>query len=206
MPARTFYNILARVLPHRRPTRPTPWDSVTFEPRIDLFLFVHLVEDLTPGLYVLVRDPGRVDTLKTATDSQFSWSVPDNCPSELPFFRLLEADCRRAAAQLSLGQSIAGASAFSLAMVGDFKRALKEHGAWYYRRLFWEAGMIGQQLYLGAEAAGLRATGIGAYFDDLVHETLGLTGHEFQSMYHFTIGGPVEDPRIMTAAAYPPPA
>ena len=35
-----------------------------------------------------------------------------------------------------------------------------------YRRLFWECGLIGQVLYLEAEAAGVRGTGIGCFYDD----------------------------------------
>ena len=50
-------------------------------------------------------------------------------------------------------------------------------------------------LYLEAEAAGVRSTGIGCYFDDAFHDLLGLTGDEFQDLYHFTVGGPVEDLR-----------
>ena len=65
--------------------------------------------------------------------------------------------------------------------------------------------MIGQVLYLEAEAVGLRATGIGAYFDDLVHKVLGIDGHGLQSMYHFTVGGPVDDSRLTTLPAYPSP-
>ena len=57
-------------------------------------------------------------------------------------------------------------------------------------------------LYLEAEAAGIRATGIGAYFDDLVHEAFGLSGHAFQSLYHFTMGRPVDDVRLTTLPAY----
>ena len=34
--------------------------------------------------------------------------------------------------------------------------------------------MIGQVLYLEAEAAGARGTGIGCFYDDAVHELLGL--------------------------------
>ncbi len=49
----------------------------------------------------------------------------------------------------------------------------------------------------------MRATGIGAYFDDLVHEVLGMSGRAFQSLYHFTVGGPVDDDRLTTLAAYP---
>ena len=59
--------------------------------------------------------------------------------------------------------------------------------------MFWESGVVGQVLYLEAEAAGARATGIGCFYDDPVHDVLGLKGHEFQSLYHFTVGIPVED-------------
>lgn len=38
-----------------------------------------------------------------------------------------------------------------------------------------------------------------------VHEVLGLTGSKFQSLYHFTVGGPVVDRRIMSLPAYPGP-
>lgn len=63
--------------------------------------------------------------------------------------------------------------------------------------------MVGQMLYLEAEAAGLRGTGIGCYFDDPVHEIFGLEGRAFQSLYHFTVGGAVDDPRLTTLPAYP---
>jgi hypothetical protein len=68
--------------------------------------------------------------------------------------------------------------------------------------LFWETGVIGQVLYLESEAQGARATGIGCFFDDLVHELMGLPDDTFQSLYHFTVGGPLEDTRLATRAAY----
>ncbi|MGH8651935.1 MAG: nitroreductase family protein [Gammaproteobacteria bacterium] len=73
---------------------------------------------------------------------------------------------------------------------------------WVYPRLFWETGLIGQVLYLEAEAADLRATGIGCFFDDAMHELLGLDDERWQSLYHFTIGGAVWDERLQTSAAY----
>jgi hypothetical protein len=63
--------------------------------------------------------------------------------------------------------------------------------------------MIGQVLYLEAEAAGLQGTGIGCFFDDPMHELLGLTGTGYQDLYHFTVGGAVEDNRLATLPAYP---
>ena len=60
-------------------------------------------------------------------------------------------------------------------MLARFEPVLRVRGPHAYRQLFWETGMIGQSLYLGAEAAGMRATGIGCYFDDVMHDALGLT-------------------------------
>ncbi len=62
--------------------------------------------------------------------------------------------------------------------------------------------VIGQVLYLEAEAAGIRATGIGCYFDDGMHGLLGLEERSYQDLYHFTVGGPVEDTRLTTLPAY----
>lgn len=198
----TFFHILSRVLPRPDGSR-VPWDCWPWPPHIDLLMFVHRVEGLARGLYAFVRDPSRLKRLRSSTKSEFEWSKPDRCPDSLPLYALAEMDCRRASSQLSLGQDIAGDGVFSLGMVADFERGLREHGAWFYRRFFWEAGLIGQVLYLEAEAAGIRATGIGAYFDDAVHEVFGLSGREFQSMYHFTMGGPVDDVRLSTLSAYP---
>ena len=57
------------------------------------------------------------------------------------------------------------------------------------RRVLLDRGFI-----LGAEALGLGATGIGAFFDDDVHRYLELTSG--QVVYHFAIGYPVFDPRV----------
>ena len=68
--------------------------------------------------------------------------------------------------------------------------------------MFWETGLLGQILYLEAEAAGIRATGIGCFFDDALHRLLGLEGLGWQSLYHFTVGGPIEDRRLQTLPPY----
>ncbi len=83
-------------------------------------------------------------------------------------------------------------------MVAEFS----ETTPWQYYRLFWECGLIGQVLYLKAEASGARGTGIGCYFDDNVHELLSFKDQQFQSLYHFTIGKPLEDNRLETLPAY----
>jgi hypothetical protein len=74
----------------------------------------------------------------------------------------------RVAASVSCGQDIAGDGDFSLGMIAEYMDSLVAYGASFYRNLFWEAGLVGQVLYLEAEEAGIRSTGIGCYFDDPV--------------------------------------
>ena len=107
------------------------------------------------------------------------------------------------ASQVSCNQDIAGQGAFSLGMIAEFAPSIEEEGPWFYRRLFWETGIVGQMLYLESEYRGVRGTGIGCYFDDAVHDILGLEDNTLQSLYHFTLGGAVEDKRLMTHPAYP---
>ena len=199
IPAEAFYRMLDPLLP--RPGVP-PWDTLSWSPQLHVGIFVHRVTGLAPGLYLLERD-GRIhDRMRAALRPEFLWERPADCPEHLRLYYLMQDDLRRTAQIVSCHQEIAADGAFSLGMIADFSLSIKQKGAWWYRRLFWEAGVLGQVLYLEAEAAGVRSTGIGCYFDDAFHELLGLTGNEFQDLYHFTVGGPVEDRRLMTLPAY----
>jgi hypothetical protein len=182
--------------------RPMPWDVWPYEPSIHLMLFVHRVDGLTPGLYFLIRDREKFSHIRQSMNPDLSWAPASGCPEDLPLYWLLEGDARKLAEQVSCHQNIAGDSAFSLGMLAEFEGCLRERGAWRYPRLYWEAGLLGQVLYLEAEAAGVRATGIGCFFDDPVHEIVGIKDRSFQSLYHFTVGGSVEDRRLMTLPAY----
>jgi len=195
----TFYGMLERVLP--KPGR-VPMGSLPWKPAIHLVLFVHRVDGLDPGLYSFVRSPQALHDLKAAMRPEFEWSRPAGCPDDLPLFRLMQTDCRDAARSVSCHQEIASDGAFALAMIAEFEPGLREYGTWFYKRLHWEAGAIGQVLYLEAEAAGVRSTGIGCFFDDALHEVVGLAGCRYQDLYHFTVGGAVDDPRLKTRPAY----
>jgi len=188
-----FYRILAATLPDK-----LPFDIWSLEHKLHLFIFVHRVEGLEAGLYALPRNTETLPALKVATSDKFAWQAVSE---SLPLYKLLSANCRNAAKTLSCHQAIASDSAFSLAMVAEFSDTITA-AAWQYRYLFWEAGLIGQVLYIEAEAAGVRGTGIGCYFDDSVHEILGLGDETFQSLYHFTVGTPLEDSRLQTLPAY----
>jgi len=97
---------------------------------------------------------------------------------------------------LSLGQDLAGNACVAFSMIADLERAVSSHGDRGYRYVHFEAGAIGHRLYLAAEALGLGATGIGAFFDEEVHRYLSLTSGQRQVVYHFAIGYPVPDPRL----------
>ena len=191
----TFVDLLSSVLPGAS----TPWHSLWWTPRVHLAVFVHRVEQVPPGLYLLMRDPQAFDRLRGACRPEFLWEAADD---GLPLWCLARGDARSLAARISCDQDIAADGFFSLGMLADFGASLQTFGPSFYRHLFWETGMVGQVLYLEAEAAGARATGIGCFYDDPVHDVLGLHGHAFQSLYHFTVGMPVDDARLTTEPGY----
>ncbi len=199
MPAENFFRILLRTLPGalRVPHGTLPWS-----PKVHLALFVHRVDGLPAGLYMLVRRADALSPLQEAMHPAFLWKRPSSCPDALPLFLLMEGDFRQEAQQIACLQEIAGDGCFSAGMIAEFDGPLKAHGPWFYPRLFWECGLIGQVLYLEAEAAGLRATGIGCYFDDPMHHLLGLKSTQYQDLYHLTAGGPIEDSRLTTLPPY----
>ncbi len=132
---------------------------------IQLYLYVHRVHDLAPGLYRYWPEDAQLEPLKLG-------------------------DQRLTAAALSLGQDLAGNSCVTFSMIGDLNRG--------YRNVHFEAGAIGQRLYLAAEALGFQSTGIGAFYDDDVHEYLGIARDDGrQVVYHFACGHAVEDDRLV---------
>jgi len=192
-----FYQMLARMLPAL-----FPFGASCIKPRVSLAIFVHRISDLASGLYLFVRNESHEASLRDSLSSGFQWKRPEGCPDKLSFYLLKPYDARYAAKEVSCHQDIAGEGAFSIGMLAKFDAALKTETAWIYPRLYWECGIIGQVLYLEAEAAGIRGTGIGCFFDDVMHQILGVVDHTWQSLYHFTVGGPIEDKRIKTIPPY----
>jgi SagB-type dehydrogenase family enzyme len=140
---------------------------------IQLYLYAHRVDGLQPGVYRLWQASAELEQIRSG-------------------------DQRVQAAGLSLGQDLAGNACVAFSMIGDLERAVRAHGDRGYRYVHFEAGAIGHRLYLAAEAFGLGATGIGAFYDDEVHHYLNLVPEQGQVVYHFAIGYPVPDPRLET--------
>ena len=138
---------------------------------VQLYLYAHRVHGLEPGIY--------------------RW-----WPESAELEQIRSGDQRVQASALSLGQDLAGNACVAFSMIADIERAVHAHGDRGYRYVHFEAGAIGQRLYLAAEALGLGATGIGAFYDDRVHTYLNLAPAQGQVVYHFAIGYPVPDPRL----------
>lgn len=198
MGAQAFYQLLTRLLPARNPE---PLAALGWAPEVALALFVHRVEGLAPGVYLLPRAPAQGSSLRSLLRQDLAWTRPPDCPASLPLWLLERGDARQAARVISCHQDIAADGVFSLGMLARLD-TIRERGAWWYPRLYWECGLIGHQLYLEAEARALRGTGIGCFFDDAAHGLLGLEGTQWQDLYHFTVGGSVDDPRIQTLPPY----
>ncbi len=206
LPKAAFYRMLDASLP--RPQ--VPFAAQESTPRIHLLLFVLRVDGLPSGLYLLPRTPQAAAELPAVlgrSDERFAGrcAVVDgdpDCPRHLGLVMLAALglqEMQRLARALSCHQDIAATSAFSLGMLGDFAGA----DGYGYRRLLREAGLVGQVLYLEAEAAGVRGTGIGCFFDDPVRQAFGIADPRWQSVYHFTVGTPISDVRIETGPPYP---
>jgi len=189
-----FLSMLDKTLPR---VNNAPFDAELIEASTHLLLFVHNVVDIATGLYFLCRCDEDLAEIKRISRSDFLWEPVE---TDFPLYLLLEGNFRQQAMMVSCHQDIAGSSAFSLGMIAKFKDVITA-APYRYRHLFWETGMIGQVLYLEAEACGVRGTGIGCFFDDAVHEIMGFSDNHYQSLYHFTVGKPLEDPRLTT---YPP--
>jgi SagB-type dehydrogenase family enzyme len=194
--ADVFFTMLDATLPR---SGAPPWCAWPWAAEVHPAILIHRVDGLDRGLYVLVRSAEALAPLKASLRPDWMWHKVG--PAELPLYLLIACDLRDSARLICCHQDIAADSCYALGMLAHYEIAEKE--AWHYRRLYWECGMLGQVLYLEAEAAGIRATGIGCFFDDEMHALLGLRNHACQSLYHFTAGGAVDDERLTTLPAYP---
>ncbi|NPB05907.1 MAG: SagB/ThcOx family dehydrogenase [Aquificae bacterium] len=205
-----FLQILDRTLPRNFAS---PFDAEVSPAYANLVVFVHRVVGLPPGLYLFVRNRELLPLLRGRLRPEFLW---EEVREDL--FLLAEGDLTREAGYLSCMQDIAADAAFALAVLSLFGPVV-ERAPWEYRNLHYEAGLIGQALYLEATALGLKGTGIGCFYDDLTHQLLGLAEVEpplggnllethlsvdrtFQVLYHFAVGKAFEDPRLKTLPPY----
>ncbi|MEQ1600721.1 MAG: SagB/ThcOx family dehydrogenase [Methylophilaceae bacterium] len=200
MPRQDFLDLLIALLPCQQ----SPWNALSEPPRINLLLFVHRVEGFDPGLYLFVREPRLEEQLNASLNAQFLRKPVGLIAPHLNLQLLTPApsgELHRVTRSLHCHQDIAANACFALGMLAEYDGVIANNPA-AYRDLHREAGLIGQVLYLQAEAHGLRGTGIGCFFDDPIHDLLGLSNETFQTIYHFTVGLSLEDTRIENIPTY----
>lgn len=143
---------------------------------VKLFLYINRVDGLARGLYYYDRGNQLL--------------VP-----------LLLRDVRELAKQVSCFQDIASDGAFAVSMIADFNLGYSLFKDRCYRLAHYEAGFIGQILYLSACALGHDSTGIGCFVDDAINQFLALPEGE-EVIYNFTFGKAVVDERLTTLPSY----
>ncbi len=168
-------NILSLIL-KKAFLRPNLDYDLTTSSFIDLYLFVHRIKGLERGLYLYDE-------------------------SEHQLFLLQNGNIESTARSLSLSQEIASDSSVCFAMIANFSLAFSRLGEIGYRATHFEAGRIGQALYLGSASLNYDSTGIGAFFDDDVNRFLQLR-EGYEVIYHFAMGKDIPDSRIQTLDGY----
>jgi SagB-type dehydrogenase family enzyme len=82
-----FFSMLGCLLP-RRDT--PPWNALISPAAVHAALFVHRVDGLEPGLYMLVRNPGALPVLRQSLRPEWLWKKIG--PDYLPLYFLLPYD------------------------------------------------------------------------------------------------------------------
>jgi hypothetical protein len=201
-----LWPLLAALDPQR-----APFDAAPGAPAVHVLLFLHRVEGLAPGAYLLPRGPAGLARLRAALPSTLDWAEVPEAPPGLPLLRLAENPALAGTLRtLNCHQALGSDAMLGIALLAqwdDWFSTAGQPAPGAYRQRLQEAGLIGQVLYLEAEAAGLAGTGIGCFFDDGLHQLLGMNAHAqqgaaLQSVYHFTVGQRVTDARIASEPPY----
>lgn len=91
-------------------------------------------------------------------------------------------------AQAALGQTFLQEAALVFLWTAVVARSKWKYRERAYRYIYMDAGHIGQNAYLAAEALGLGACTIGAFFDDEVSSVIGIDGKDEIAVYLCAVG------------------
>jgi SagB-type dehydrogenase family enzyme len=160
------------ILDKTLPRNLPPFDTKASLNKIDFVIFVNRVDGIKSGIYYYERKNAKLTQIE-------------------------KGDFSEAAKFISCMQDLGKNSAFSIFMIID-KNEIKNNGD--YKFAMFEAGMIGEILYLEAEAKNLRGCGIGCFFDDLVSIEI-LNNPDILTLYGFSVGKPLIDERIIPIKA-----
>lgn len=134
------------------------------------------------GLYPIEIYP-IINTVEDIDQGVYHYNVPDHS------LELLNAgDFRSDIAKGCLDQKIAYNSAVSFIWTAVIERSKWKYLQRCYRYIYLDAGHIGQNFYLVAEALDLGACTIGAIYDDEINELLGIDGISETTLYVGVVG------------------
>lgn len=93
-------------------------------------------------------------------------------------------------ASAALGQNLVAQCAVVFCFTSVIERSKWKYGERGYRYMYLDAGHIGQNLALAAQAQGLACCMIGAFFDDEINALLGVDGESETILYLGCVGMP----------------
>lgn len=101
----------------------------------------------------------------------------------------LQGDVRQTLARVSLQQTFIAEAPLSLVITAEYERTTKKYGDRGVRYVHMEAGHVGQNVYLQAEALGLGTVTVGAFQDEEIAQALNLPP-SYRPLYVMPIGHP----------------
>lgn len=130
---------------------------------VETYLVVNRVEGLEPGLYHL-----------------------DVCGWALEALRL--EDLSGEVCHALLDQEMTRAAGVNFLWTAVMERCRAKYYERAYRYIWWDSGHVSENLNLAATALGLGVCCIGAWYDDLLHELVGIDGTEHFGVMTATVG------------------
>lgn len=103
---------------------------------------------------------------------------------------LVEGDFGQACAEACLDQGFCATAQVVFAWGAVVSRCAQRYGDRAYRYVYLDAGHLGGQLQLAAEALGLGSCNIGAFLDDEINGLFGLDGVAEMIVYLAAVGSP----------------
>jgi SagB-type dehydrogenase family enzyme len=91
---------------------------------------------------------------------------------------------------VALGQPYIETSAVVFVITGYYERLRWKYGERAYRYMCMDAGFLGENLCLAAEALGLGACAIAGFIDDVLEELCGINGQDEMVLLLMTVGVP----------------
>lgn len=159
-----------------------PWRAWPWRPMVHPLVSIYDIDGIPSGVYRFAR------TAKGAKSSTSRTPKPrlNGAPAHLEV-RAVEhpGSCPITAAVIDEPPQTVRGCAFSLMVPFD---EVLQRGAWWYRAMHWEAGMVAYALELQAIQEGLRFAMAPSFFDDMLHDNIGIKGTQVQSLCQLFVG------------------